>query len=141
MADLRKLLQRGFDRIRSLGRQDEAKPREPTEQSMKQLLEEYAEAIAASDNPTKHGVWIFERGVDHEVFLQAAMALLDDVRMEGRREGAKSVNEFEGHDCACRCREHGRVACPKCVEVERCPVHGDDDPSRISPRWREQQRK
>lgn len=130
-------IKRGLDRIRELGRKEEGEPREGAEAQLKAILEAYERALTEEESPTARGVWIFQQGVDHEAFLQSAMAVVEDVRMEGRREGAAAVDEFEGWECACRCKEHQRVGCPHCLEVERCPVHGDDDPARVSPLWRE----
>ncbi len=106
---------------------------------MKELLEEYADQMqAGEESPTARGPWIFRRQVEHELFLQTAMSIVDEARMAGRREGAAAVDDFGGDDCACRCRDHGRAGCPTCLNVNLCPVHGDDDPARISPRWREE---
>lgn len=130
-------IKRGLERIRELGRKDEAEPRAGAEAQLKSILEAYHRELTEHENPTSRGVWIFQGEVDHEAFLQACVAVAEDELMAGRREGARAVDEFEGWDCACRCREHQRVACPTCLEVERCPVHGDDDPARVSPKWRE----
>ncbi len=109
---------------------------------MRGLLLDYVDRLRDDDaRPRPEGVWIFQAQVDHELYLQAACALLEDAETRGRLEGAEAAGAFEGADeCACRCREHHRMACPLCLGVERCPVHMEDDPARISPRWRREDR-
>ena len=133
--DIGALLKRGYERARAALSKPEPEP-ESLEVQLKALLDDYAEKIGTETSPTAKGVWIFSAHVDHDLYRQAIMSLIDSACGEARREGYEAADQSEHWDCSCRCKEHQRHACPICLEVEKCPVHGNDDPGRISPRWR-----
>ncbi len=133
------LIKRGLKRILERGRPEPEVTREAIEAQLKDLFDEYSEQVRADDGlDASRGVWIFKGHVDHEAFLQAAMTLVDDAKEVGRREGAQAAGELDGEDCACICRDHGKVGCPLCLDVERCPAHCEGDPATISPKWRKE---
>lgn len=128
------LIKKGLDRILKRGRPDPDAPREAIEAQMKELLDEYSEQVVADEGlDASRGVWIFKDQVDHEAFLQGAMTLVEQARDAGRREGAAAAGTMAGEDCACRCRDHGKVGCPLCLDVSKCPVHVDGDLSAVLP--------
>lgn len=109
--------------------------REPElEEQVRLLLDEYAARLRErEDSPPK--VWIFSAGVDHEAFERAFLQLFSEARQRGRADLARELAEEAepADECSCRCRAHGRLACPACLAVERCQVHEQEDPRTVSP--------
>lgn len=92
-----------------------AHPRPPLEESIRALL---SELRAESERPG--------RGTDLEIYVQAAYALLREAEAKGRERATASFSSDED-ECSCRCREHRKAACARCLIVERCQVHTEDE--------------
>lgn len=132
---IRYLLGKGLDRIAKRGRPDPDDDRPVFEERLRALFDEYGAQIRRDEeSPPK--VWIFHRSVDHEAFLQAAMAMVDEACQASYFAGATETLNLDRDDCSCTCKAHQKPACPLCLRVERCQVHSAFDPSRVSPRWR-----
>lgn len=68
---------------------------------------------------------IFQEPITKLKRYELMVDVLQELEELGRFEGAKAkMTEPVGDDCACRCLVHGRSACPRCLDVRRCPVHG-----------------
>ena len=89
--------------------------RPPLEESIRALLSELA---AESEHP--------KRRVELELYVQAAYALLLESERLGRERATAAFTSDED-ECSCRCREHRKTACARCLIVERCQVHREDE--------------
>lgn len=128
---------RAMEKLKTQGRPEPTSNRERFESEAKALLDQYAAEVRGEmEQPrSRAGMWIFRQQIDHEVYVQALCALLDDVRQAGRSEGVAELAKQMDYQCACRCREHHRPACVKCLDVYGCPVHSDADPEVLRPEF------
>ena len=112
---------------------------EQLEQRVRGLLDDYREAIDA-DTIAKGSTmgWIFKAAVPHEVYREAMMALLREERIAGQREGAAEMAERANWTCICRCKAHGKIGCPLCLNVYGCPYHSEVDPKVLRPEMLEE---
>lgn len=128
---------RAMEKLRTQGRPDPETTRKHFEDEAKALLDQYAAEVRGEmEQPrSRTGMWIFRQQIDHEVYVQALCALLDDIRQAGRAEGVAELAKQMDYQCACRCREHRHPACVKCLDVYGCPVHSDADPEVLRPEF------
>lgn len=77
--------------------------------------------------------WIFRPVFDIERWVNAFVTFTIE-RMSEHAQAAMSVfQEHVDYKCACRCKLHGKYACPLCLNVFGCPVHSDITPKQLTP--------
>lgn len=119
-----KALKRAWKRLRAIGgRPAPEDPLPSTEESARGLLEAFGEEIEKTVGTRK--------SVDRELYVQGLLVLLEDARLQGRRDGTAALVRHLEDDCACLCRSHNRSGCPHCLHVDRCPVHSDPDENEL----------
>lgn len=102
-------------------------------QRVRGLLDHYEADVRQLDEDAIH-----RRQPDRLKYALAIVALLEEYERRGRFKLACEL-EAEGGmppECSCRCRAHNLHGCAACLRTERCTVHTDEDPARVSPRWR-----
>lgn len=130
---LEEALSLAFARAREQDRRtpDDASPRHV--EAARALLSAYAERLR--EPPGNPALWIFTPNVDHELYAQALVILMEDAERRGRESyAAELASELDPDECGCRCRLHGHARCPRCLRVEACAVHADPDPADVLPR-------
>lgn len=133
------LLKKAGARMRREGRPDPKPPSDDIESRMRDLISAYAAELRQEDErASPSGTWIFQHGVDHDLYVFAAMELVREAQDVARWDCARAAVEVDESEdeCGCRCRKHRRAACPICLVTEKCQVHAEAHPGRISPRWR-----
>lgn len=120
---LRQLLHRASKRLRAVGRPE---PRDPetgpqtTDEKVRDVLTAFAFEIEESGKVLAH--------VD--LYTHAVLTLIEDARFVGRFEGSQAALQMATDDCACRCHAHRRIACPRCLDTNPCPVHSEPEVTR-----------
>lgn len=89
------------------------------EQAVVDLLLDFRDRTV---EPESSAPWIFRATLDVDRYAGAILALLDEARATAYHEGVAAGSETPP-PCACRCRAHQKVACPKCLRVHSCPAH------------------
>lgn len=120
-----------LDRMRAMfGSGTAEAPDVQLEQACLELLQAYSAALDehGSAPAPRHGMWVFVKTFDHSAWARDLAQVIVEretrIRMDAVRRATKGVEVT----CACRCRAHGRSACPKCTTVEKCPLHHEPDP-------------
>lgn len=120
------------DRIRAL-----FKPALPADEQLVvavgEVLRNYAAALEehAAAPPPRTGMWIMTPTFDHEAWARELAAVIVDRERAIRTEAAVRALQGAKVSCECRCRAHGRGGCPRCLTVERCPLHFEPDPTAL----------
>lgn len=102
----------------------------PSNKVIRGILAEYADELA-EERGRSRGLWIFRPSVDHEHYARRIDAVIDDASLKAASSAI--AGDAESWSCSCRCRLHMRAQCPKCLRVERCPVHTEADPASLRP--------
>lgn len=113
------------------------KPSLPADQQLEAALVEvfrnYAVALEehAAAPPPRTGLWILTPTFDHEAWARELAALIIERESRIRQDAALRAAAGAKVSCECRCRAHGRGGCPRCLTVERCPLHHEPDPKAL----------
>jgi hypothetical protein len=129
---MKDFLKRGLERLARLGRPDPNESRTDAEGQLKAIFDEMASQLREDQTRPRRGIlWIATPRPDPDIFVAAAMEVLDQARAEAAHQAATAAYQYAELECGCRCRAHNKMACPKCVRYEACPLHSDVDPSTL----------
>lgn len=106
-------------------RTDPVEPTGTIEEQVREIFDLYsAELRGESKSATS---WIFRRGIDHEMYVQAVVLLLHEAEQNGRAALSKSLSENSDvqYECSCRCKLHAHIRCAECFAIDRCQLHSN----------------